>query len=121
MVLLGRDIEHIRVPFHELSKDSLFLLVEYFCSQPRFAVIGVPWYIGTSLATKAYRLSAFIKKDKQTQHAPFLFSYGLGALRDIGELLGVTEDVVLQASAYNQVQIDLSSTTMNAFALPCLS
>ena len=40
-------------------------------------------------------MSAFIKKDKKTQHAPFVFSYIVAAFWDMGEFLEVSEEVAL--------------------------
>ena len=77
--------------------------------------MGVPWYNGTTFQEKQWRLSAFIKKDHKIQHAPFLLSYILAAFWDMGEILGVSTDVALQASAYNLVRIGLTATVMEHF------
>ena len=89
--------------------------MEQFGRAPKFAVMGVPWYNGTAFQEKQWRPSAFIKKDHKIQHAPFLFSYILAAFWDMGEILGVSTDVALQASAYNQVRIGLTASAMEHF------
>ena len=75
--------------FREFSKDAVSIVVEQFVRQPGSAVMGVPWYKGTALANKPYHLLACIKKDKKTQHGPFLFSYIVAALWDMGGVLGI--------------------------------
>ena len=77
--------------------------------------MGVPWYNGTAFQEKQWRLSAFIKRDHKSQHAPFLFSYILAGFWDMGEILGVSTDVALQASTYNHVRIGLTASAMEHF------
>ena len=115
VVVPGPDIEHTRVLFREFDKSAAAELVEQFGRLPRFAVMGVPRYNGTALQEKPWRLSAFIKKDHKIQHAPFLFSCILAAFWDMGEILGVSTDVALQASAYNQVRIGFTASAMEHF------
>ena len=62
----------------------------------------------------------FIKKDHKIQHAPFLFSYILAAFWDMGEILGVSSDIALQATAHNQVRIGLTASAMEHFRLAML-
>ena len=42
-----------------------------------------------------YQLSAFVRKEKKANHAPFLFSYILAAFWEMGEVLGVSSDIAL--------------------------
>ena len=114
VVVPGPDVEHTRNLFRELSKEVASSLVEQFGRFSRFAVMGVPWYNCNAFDGKPWRLSAFIK-DKKNQHAPVLFSYILAAFWDMGELLGVSKDVALQATSYNQVRIGLSKEAMDVF------
>ena len=101
--------------FREFHKSAAAELVEQFGRAPRFAVMGVPWYNGTTFQGKQWRLSAFIKKDHKIQHAPYLLSHILAAFWDMGEILGVSTDIALQASAYNQVRIGLTASAMEHF------
>ena len=115
VVILGTDIEHTRVLFREYDKSAAAKLLEQVSRALRFAVVGVPWYNGTAFQEKQWRLLAFIKKDHKIQHAPFLFSYILAAFWNMGEILGVSTDVALQVSAYEQVRIGLTASAMEHF------
>ena len=115
VIVPGDDIEHTRILFCELELPAAKRLVEELGRLPRFVVMGVPWYKGAAIDTKPFKLSAFICKTHKQQHAPFLFSYLLAALWEMGEILGVSDDVALQATTYNQVRLGLTETPCASF------
>ena len=78
-------------------------------------MMGVPQYNGNAFDGNLWRLHGFIKNDKKNLDAPFLFSYILAAFFDMGELLGVTKDVALPATSYDQLRIGLTKEAMDVF------
>ena len=106
MVVPGPDVQHTRILFKELDLTRTKSLVTQLGRRPRFAIMPVPWYKGSAMQGKLYQRSAFVRREKKTDHAPFLFSYVLAAFWDMGEILGVSSKFALQSTAYNQVRFD---------------
>ena len=99
VVVPGPDVQHTRILFKELDLAQAKSLVTQLGRKPRFAIMPVPWYKGSAMQGKPYQLSAFVRREKKVDHAPFLFSYVLAAFWDMGEVLGVSSEIALQATA----------------------
>ena len=115
VVVPGPDVQHTRIVFKELDLTRAKSLVTQSARRPRFAVMPVPWYKGSAMQGKPYQLSAFVRTEKKMDHAPFLFSYVLAAFWDMGEVLGVSSEIALQSTAYNQVRGGLIKDAMAYF------
>ena len=115
VVVPGPDVQHTRILFKELDLSRAKSLVTQLGRRPRFAIMPVPWYKGSAMQGKPYQLSAFVRREKKTDHSPFLFSYELAAFSDMGEVLGVSSEITLQSTAYNQVRVGLTKDAMEYF------
>ena len=115
VVVPGPDVQHTRILFKKLDLVQAKSLVTHLGRKPRFAIMLVPWYKGSAMQGKLYQLSTFVCREKKVDHAPFLFSYVLAPLWDTGEVLGVSSEIALQATAYNQVRIGLTKGAMEYF------
>ena len=115
VVVPGPDVQHTRILFKELDLTRVKSLDTQLGRRPRFAVMPVLWYKGSAMKGKPYQLSAFLRREEKIDHAPFLFSYVLAAFWDMGEVLGVSSEIALRSTAYNQVRVGLTKAAMEYF------
>ena len=56
-----------------------------------------------------------MRREKKIDHAPFLYSHVLAAFWGMGDVLGVSSEIALHATAYNQVRVGLTKDAMEYF------
>ena len=116
VVVPGPAIEHTRHLLREFGKDAASHLVEELGRQPRF---GVPWYQATTLASKTYRLSTFIQKDKKPNMHYFsslTFWQHSGAW---GKSWGLARTSLWRCHLTTKCGLVFVPRSWNFFALPC--
>ena len=101
--------------FKEFDLATARGLVTQIGRPPRFGIMPVSWCKGSAFTRKMWQPPAFVRKEKMVHHIAFLFSYVPAAFWDMGEILGVSGSVDLQATTHSQVRVGLTKEAMEYF------
>ena len=61
----------------QMEEQKLFNMVERLGNRPRFAVMHVGWYKGSTITSMPHKYECYVTKQNKVKHAAYTFSYVL--------------------------------------------